>query len=114
MFLIYCNQKGCGKNQEPLLNLETDEVICRECNKAITNVTPFSKAQMKSLGQIKRKESKQESFAVKCVKCSGHGKPLLDKQRKIICSFCKEEMTELSKPYQQMIKNNIKSGNQES
>jgi uncharacterized Zn finger protein (UPF0148 family) len=108
-FLVYCDNKGCGKDQEPLLDLETNEVVCRECSKPIKSVTPFAKAQMKALGQIKRQTQRQEAFSVKCATCQKQGQPKLNEQGQIICSFCRKEMTEIPKPFQQVIKTNLRA-----
>ena len=55
-FLVYCNNKGCGKEQEPLLDVSDNEAYCSECGGKV-NVTVFAKSQMKALGQVKRASS---------------------------------------------------------
>ena len=108
MFLIYCDNKGCGKDQEPLLDVLTNEVHCVECGKTISSVTSFAKAQMKSLGQVKRNDNKGQAFAVKCSSCKKEAPPTVIGE-KIHCSICKIEMKDISAPFVQMIKMNTKA-----
>lgn len=103
--LIYCNQKGCGKDQEPKLDITTNEVICSECGKSITNVTEFAKKTMKTLGQIKRHEKKQQAFSVKCNTCNKENPPKINEKKLIVCSLCDQELTHIPKPFQQVIRN---------
>jgi len=107
MFLICCDNKGCGKDQEPLLDVLTNDVHCSECGKVIKSVTSFAKAQMKSLGQVKRDEKKGQAFAVKCSSCKKES-PATVVAGKIHCGICKIEMKDLSAPFVQMIKMNTK------
>ncbi len=104
-FLIYCDNKGCGKEQESLLDLETNEAICVACGKSINRITNFTKTQMKNLGQVKRQTKSQESLAIKCNSCQKHGRPKIN-QNKIMCAFCSTELTELSIPFKQMLLSN--------
>jgi ribosomal protein L34E len=101
-FIIYCNQKGCGKDQEPSLDIETNEVICSECGKVITGITEFTKVQMKSMGQVKRNVGKRQAFSVKCQSCNKENPPLV-KKGKIFCSLCSLEITDLSPFFKQAL-----------
>jgi len=98
-FLTYCDNKGCSKQQEPLLNLETNEVECTECGKSIKSITVFAKAQMKGLGQIKRDEQKKQAFSVQCRFCKKENAPKLDQDKKILCSVCNKHLDYLTAPY---------------
>lgn len=109
MFLIYCDRKGCGKDQEPLLDVSTNEVICSECGGEIKSVTSFTKVQMKSMGQIKRAEKKQQAFAVKCQGCNRMAAPNISLENKILCSMCSVEILNLPKPFEQVIRSHIKA-----
>ena len=108
-FLIYCDNKGCGKDQEPVLDPTTGDVYCTECGKVIKSVTEFAKRQMKSMGQVKRDSKKQQAFSVKCQTCKKENPPKIDDKNKIVCSFCDSELTDLPKPFQQVIRNFIRS-----
>lgn len=108
-FLIYCDNKGCGKDQEPVLDIETDQVLCSECGKAIKSVTQFAKNTMKTLGQIKRQGKKQQAFAVKCLKCNKENPPKINEENQIVCGFCNAELSHLPKPFQQVIRNFFKA-----
>lgn len=106
MFIIYCDNKGCGKEQEPLLNTSTDEVECSECGKVINNVTSFTKIQMKSMGQIKRAKKVQQAFAHACIKCNHTAQPKLVND-KLLCAGCGYEFI-FNKIYTNSIKEFIK------
>lgn len=108
-FLIYCDNKGCGKDQEPVLDVETGEVMCTECGKSIKNVTEFTKKTMRSLGQIKRSERKQQAFSVKCTSCNKENPPKINEKNLIVCSFCNNELKQIPKPFQQVIRNFFRS-----
>jgi len=106
MFVVYCDNKGCGKHQEPKLDLETNEAICAECGEPIKSVTEFAKTQMRALGQIRRDDKRQQAFAVKCDKCNTEGPPKLikvDKEDKLVCFKCGKELDKLSAPYRQTV-----------
>lgn len=109
MFLIYCDNKGCGKDNEPTLDLSTNQVMCSECGKEIKSVTLFTKNQMKAIGQIKRAEKKQQAFAVKCQGCNRMAAPKIAADSKIMCSMCGAHLTNLPKPFEQVIRDHIKA-----
>ncbi len=106
MFSIPCNNKGCGKVQEPYLDPKTDKVYCSVCDKEIDNVTYFAKVQMKTLKQYKQKVA--TSFAVKCDKCSKEARPLLVNDD-VICAGCKKPLDKLSVPFRNMLKEKLKT-----
>lgn len=108
-FLIYCDNKKCGKDQEPLLDVESNEVICIHCQQAIKSVTHFTKVQMKALGQVKRNEKKQQAFAVKCSTCKKESPPVLEKDNTIHCGLCAAHLKDLPAPFAQVIRNYFKA-----
>lgn len=108
-FLVYCDNKGCGKDQEPTLDVHSNEVYCSECGKTIKSITDFAKRQMKVLGQIKRESKKQQAFSVKCGVCKKENPPKINQSNEIVCSFCDAVLSDLPKPFQQVIRNFIKS-----
>ena len=97
-FHVFCDNKGCRKDKEPLLDVESDKVFCTECGNSINSITRFAKVQMKTLGQIKRNTGHQESFAVECTSCNKAARPIIDDD-KLKCSFCNTEFKNLSKSY---------------
>lgn len=111
MIYIYCDNKGCGQHQAPKLNIETDEVICSDCDKPIKQVTPQMKIQLKHFHQTLRKEKRQKAFSVKCEKCEKEGQPVLKVEKNksgaeinlLLCPYCKTEITGLSAPFKQAI-----------
>lgn len=104
--IVSCDNKGCFKSQEALLDTETNEVICVECNKTIKNITTFTKSALKDLGQIKKEDKEKKSFALKCDQCNKTETPIMNKDKQILCGWCKKELN-LSLPYKNMLKNNL-------
>lgn len=107
-FSINCNNKGCFKQQEPVLNTVTNEVECSECGRPITNVTHFVKVQMKSLGQTKKYA--KSAFSVRCEKCKTNALPKLGANDKLVCVGCGVELI-VSKPFELGARERIKKGN---
>lgn len=106
-FSIQCDNKGCGKYQEPKLNLETNDVECADCGQPIKSVTSFAKNQMKSLGQIKRAEQTQQAFSVQCANCKKSAPPVLS-GKDILCAICKKELS-VSAPYAAILREKFKN-----
>src|SRR5713101_2892305 len=104
-FLINCNNKGCNKTQEPYIDPKDDKVYCSLCDKEITNITYFTKVQMKSLKQFKPKTS--TSFSVKCPKCNKEGRPKIINDD-IVCSGCSKSLDHLSVAFKNMLKDQLK------
>lgn len=116
-FRAWCDNKGCHKEMEPVLDKLTNEVICTECDNVINSMTEFAKRQMVVLGQVRRSEQKKQAWSVKCESCKREGPPKLndaderDKNNqvvvKLICSYCGHEHTNINKPFAEMIKMNL-------
>ncbi len=116
-FRTWCDNKGCRKEMEPVLDKHSGEVICTECNKPINTMTEFAKRQMVSLGQVRRSEQKKQAWSVKCDKCQREGPPKLNKagekdknNQQVInlhCTYCEGELTNLNRPFADMIKQNL-------
>lgn len=100
---MYCNNKGCGKESEVLLNTNTEDVYCGECGETIQNVSHFTKTTLRTLGQIQR-ETKQQAFSVKCNSCQKNVVPKLNDKDQVFCSNCNTHLDYISKPYIQAIK----------
>lgn len=113
MYTIYCTNKGCGKYQQPKLDLSTNEVICSSCNKEIDNISPFTKSSMKSLGQTIAAHQKsvagKKPFAMKCESCEKMEVPKLV-ANKAYCAICNAYMSNVSAPFIQMLKIKAKQG----
>jgi len=107
-FSVYCDNKGCGKNTEPLLNLETNEAECVDCGGVIKSITSFAKIQLKSLGQIKRDDKKQQAFSVQCKACKKAAVPEINSEGTILCSLCKCKL-DISGPYANLIRERFKN-----
>lgn len=102
-FVMYCSNKGCGKETEPLLDLSSDEVFCSNCGKAIEAVTSFAKTSMKTLGQIKRAAKAQQAFSVVCANCKHQAQPKLESNL-LVCPHCSRAHQNLAAPYVAVIK----------
>lgn len=105
-FLIQCDNKGCGQLTDALLNTETNDVECSDCGKTIKNVTDFTKKSMKSMGQVKRADTKK-AFTVKCQSCKKLSPPKME-NKKLVCVHCDKEITGLSKTFEDMVKGQLK------
>jgi len=99
--LIQCDNKGCHKQNAPLLSVKENTVICGECGNIINNVTQFTKVTLKSLNQV-QKDTEVHDFAVKCKNCTKTGTPYLKKDI-AYCSGCNHNL-ELTEPFIQMLK----------
>lgn len=102
-FVMYCDNKGCGKSQEPYLDKETDQVYCAECGETIKNVTQFAKNSMRGMSQFKKTVKAQQAFSVKCESCSKTAQPKLLKKT-LLCPHCGKEHKTLQAPYAHAIK----------
>ncbi len=119
-FRTFCDNKGCRKEMEPVLDRQTNEVYCTECGNAINSLTDFAKRQMVALGQVRRAEKKKQAWSVKCDACQKEGPPKLNKEGeknekglligdKLLCSYCDAELKNLNKPFAQIILTNLKA-----
>lgn len=109
MFRIYCDNKGCGRDMEPLLNVETNSVECTECGREVKSVHQFTKTQMKSLGQIKRDNKVKEAFSVQCKTCVKENAPILGPNQEILCSVCNAHLDYLTAPYAHAVREFLQS-----
>lgn len=107
-FVTYCQHKGCMKEQQPLLDLDTNDVLCGECGKPITTLTSFAKAQLKTLGQTTKRQKTQRAYSVKCGACQRENPPELADD-KLVCRHCSKELTGLSKPFELTVRHALKN-----
>ena len=106
-FRTFCSNKECREEMQPEIDKKTKKVFCTECDKEIDSVDDFMKRQLISMGQVRRVKKESNSFSVKCEKCENMVKPVLGKDRQIICpdSKCGFNMTNsLSAPFVQMLR----------
>lgn len=85
--LIACDNKGCLKMSNALLNKETKEVICAECKKPIKSVTEHMKRVLISSGQIVRDEDRK-AFTMACLNCNANRQVVLDNKGNTVCHIC--------------------------
>jgi hypothetical protein len=109
-FSMPCNNKGCGKIQEPYLDVADDKVYCSLCDKEIVGITYFVKAQMKSNKQFRQRQTK--SFAVKCQKCGKEDRPKLVGQD-IVCTGCNKSLDHLSEPFKIMLREKLRTADKD-
>lgn len=86
-FVIYCNNKGCGKSQEPMLDKASNEVYCSECGGVMPGISQFTKTAMAGIGQLKRQVASKTAFAIKCAGCSRVEQPKV-KNSNLVCPMC--------------------------
>lgn len=109
-FNIQCDNKGCHKLNEPLLHVETNEVVCSECDQPINSVTAFAKTTLRTIGQIYRGEPKQKkAFAIKCQSCQKVNTPKVETGKQLVCPHCGEPST-VAGPMKQVILNSLGKG----
>lgn len=109
-FALSCTNKGCYKTQEPYIDPKTDKVYCSICDQEIANISYFTKVQMKSLKQVRKR--KNASFSVKCVKCDKTERPkVVDDD--IVCGVCDKPLDNLSLPFKNMLKEKLKTADKE-
>lgn len=107
-YISFCDNKGCGKEMRSVVDKATLVAYCTECGKPVNNISVFMRRQMAANDQVRKHERKKLPWAVKCTKCNKEGPPDLSKDnKKLICSFCGEELTSLAKPFAEMIKVNL-------
>ena len=111
-FLINCTNKGCYKSQEAYLDLSDNEVYCSECGKMIPNINHFTKSQMKTLNQVRKNNGRIKAYAQRCNSCKNEDLPKLI-NNKLACSKCSKELPNISKPFEILIREAIKKGNDE-
>lgn len=105
-FLIYCTNKGCGEQVEPLLDTSSDEVYCTSCNKVMLGVTHFAKVQMKALGQVKKAVKQTTPFQITCPGCKQRGTPNV--KNGVTCSSCGINLEDkISKPILHALKQSL-------
>jgi ribosomal protein L34E len=109
-FMMNCTNRGCGKHQSPVLDQKDNEVYCSECGGKIAQVSPFTKTQMKSLGQIKKPT--KSAYSVRCDKCRQEALPKIVNNA-LICSWCDNPHKNISAPFAILIKKAIEKGEED-
>jgi hypothetical protein len=109
-FLMTCSNKGCGDQMEPYIDPASDKVYCSSCDQELTNITHFTKIQMKSSKQFRKK--KNISFGVQCKRCLKEDRPII-LNKEISCPHCKSNHNHLSEPFKIMLKEKLKTANQD-
>jgi ribosomal protein L34E len=90
--LINCNNKGCMKSSNALLDEETLEVICQECGKPIYGIAEAMKRTLKSFGQVVR-TNERKAFTLACRNCRANREVVLDQDGNTICKVCHNEIS---------------------
>jgi Zn finger protein HypA/HybF involved in hydrogenase expression len=109
-FMLTCTNKGCGKTNAPVLDIKDNEVYCSECGNIIKNISHFTKTQMKSLKQINKPA--KASYSVRCDKCKQDLRPKIENNI-LVCGNCSNPNLNVSKPFELLIRNAIKDGDEE-
>lgn len=103
--LINCDNKGCSKSTEALLNVETNEVICQECGQPIKNISNIMKRTLKATGNIIRSNLKK-AFMMACRTCNANREVVLDASTNTVCKVCGTEIKVQAAMKQAMIELN--------
>jgi uncharacterized Zn finger protein (UPF0148 family) len=106
-FLTTCNNRGCNHSVAAELELETGKVFCPDCGKEISNLTIFTKNQIKNAKQIKK--PKKEAFSTICPACKHDALPALNKTNQLVCVKCQAQLINIPIPFQPLIREAIKN-----
>ena len=85
--LITCDNKGCMKQSNALLDPKTMEVICQECGKPIKNVSVSMKRTLKSFGQFIH-NNKKTAFMMNCMSCKANREVVFNEKKETVCGIC--------------------------
>lgn len=88
-YYMFCTNKGCHKEMEPVLDLETDKCYCSQCSNEV-EINHFTKTTLRTLGQIKRAPEIKDSLSLTCEKCKHQARPKVSKD-KLLCQKCEQE-----------------------
>ena len=100
--------KKCG-TMEPFMDPKTEKVYCSSCLTELT-VNHFTKITMKNLKQFKEKNT--QTFNVKCQKCKTEAQPVMLKND-FICPQCNNPHQQLSEPFKIVLREKLKTTNQD-
>lgn len=85
--LISCDNKGCYKTSNALLDRETNNVVCQECGNPISNVSESMRRTLVGFGQIVRTEQRK-GFLMACKSCNANRQVVLNQHGDTICKQC--------------------------
>lgn len=104
--LKFCQLKNCGKEMEPMIDPDTEEVFCSACGQVMEGINYFTKMSLKTLGQYKRAKNPEEAYAIPCNACKTTARPVIEND-KVVCAKCKQEH-KLAPVFAQMLKSNLR------
>lgn len=107
---IQLNCNSCKKTTEPKLDLKDNSVYCDNCGVVMPNANHFTKVQLKAIKQIK--VPVKPAYSVRCDKCRQECLPEL-KNNVLVCGWCGKDCQNVSKPFEILIRAEIKKGPQE-
>ena len=111
--LLWCPNRGCGKNTEARLNTTDNEVYCQDCGGVIPNISSFTKTTLKTLKQTTSGSGSKEAYAMKCTGCGKSALPNFDaKKNEFSCPSCKAVIV-VGIGFKELIKAAIKAKEQE-
>lgn len=89
--LLKCDNKGCCKDSEALLDVAKNQVICQECGQQIKNISDTMKRVLKNSGQIIRSAAKK-AFMMGCTSCKANREVVFDESTNTVCKVCGAEI----------------------
>jgi hypothetical protein len=107
---INLNCEKCRKTTEGKLDTQNNNVYCDLCGEVITGATHFTKVQLRTLGQVKKPA--KNAYSIRCDKCKKECLPAL-KNNILICGWCGQDCKNVSKPFELLVRAEIKKGPQE-
>lgn len=112
-FTTFCDNDGCRKEMQPVVDKDTLVAYCTECGEPINTVSEFMRRQMVAFGLVRKLDKKKVAYSVKCGNCGKEGAPELttDKKgvEKLCCGYCGHELDTLAKPFAEMVKTNLRA-----
>lgn len=108
-FRIHCDNKGCRKEMEPVVDKDTLQAYCTVCNEEVKCINIFMRRQMAATGMVRKNIKQKMPWSVKCKAkaCEKEAPPVI-KDKKVFCFYCGDEMTHLTKPFVEILKQNLK------
>jgi|SRR5271166_2985006 len=101
---LNCTNPKCGKWQQPTIDTKTNKVYCAVCD-GEQNVSHFTKLNLKTVGQIKT--AAKSAYSVKCASCKWDALPKFANGQ-FSCPQCSGVHKNISKPFENLIKDEIK------
>lgn len=79
------------KTSNALLEPESLNVVCQECDGTIDNISDAMKRTLKSFGQVIK--GNKQAFMLSCTPCRANREVVMDQNNNTVCKTCHEPIT---------------------